>query len=73
MQSDMQIFSQFRDGLKVNLENELWNRRIIELKKACAMVLDLDAFKLDYTFRSQDLRTPAFKSTLHQYPHRVNS
>ena len=37
------------------------------------MVQDLNAPKLDYTFRSQDHRTPAFKSTLHKYPDRVNS
>jgi len=37
------------------------------------VVQDLDSLKLNYTFRSQDHWTPAFKSTLHKYQHRVNS
>ena len=71
MQSDIQIFSQFRAKLRVDLENELSKREITELKKAYALVLDLDALKLDYMFRSLDHRTLAFKSILHQYWHRV--
>jgi len=54
VQSDIQIFSQFRDGLRVDLENELYNRAITKLKKAYDVVQDLDSLKLNYTFRSQD-------------------
>ena len=70
MQSDIQIFFQFRDRLRIDLKMSCG---ITELKKAYDVVQDLDASKLAYTFRNQDHRIPAFKSTLHQYSHRVNS
>jgi len=38
MQSDIKNFSQFRDGLRIDLEHELYEREIIELKKANALV-----------------------------------
>ena len=41
--------------------------------KDYVLVLNLDAPKLDYTLRSQDHRILAFKSTLHQHTHQVNS
>ena len=48
------------------------NHGITELKKAYALVQDLDAPKLGYTFRNQDHQTPAFEFTLYQYSHRFN-
>jgi len=52
MQSDIQIFSQFRDEFKEDLILEPWNHGIINLKKIYVLVQDLDASKLSY--KSQD-------------------
>jgi len=41
--SGIQIFSQFRDGLKEDLVLELWNHGVTNLKKAYALVQNLDA------------------------------
>ena len=54
IESDVQVFSQFRVGLKIDIENKLWNREITELKKAYALVQDLDAAKSSYTFMSHN-------------------
>jgi len=50
-------------------EHELCKCGIIELERAYVVVQDLDVFKLSYTFRSQNHRASAFKSTSYQYPH----
>ena len=48
MQSDIQIFFRFKDGLRIDVEHKLCRRQIIELKKAYILVQDLDSLKLDY-------------------------
>ena len=60
MKSDMQIFSQFRDGLKEDMVLELWNHGVSNLKKAYVLVQDLDAPELSY--RSLDHRAPTFNT-----------
>ena len=61
IESDTQVFSQFRVGFKVDLENELWNREITELKKAYALIQDLDVAKSSYKYRSHT-QVPKFNS-----------
>ena len=51
-QSDVQVFSQFCTGLRMDLEQELCKRGVTDLKIAYALIWDLDAPKLGYTFRS---------------------
>jgi len=67
-QSDVQVFSQFCVGLRIDLEHELCKREITELKRAYALVQDLDVPKLSHAFRSQNHQALTFKSTFCQYP-----
>jgi len=53
-QSDVQVFSQFCTGLRIDLEHELCKHGIIEFKGAYALVQDLDVPKLSHIFRSQN-------------------
>jgi len=46
IQIDIQIFFQFRAGLRVALENELWNREITELKKAYVVIQRFRCFQV---------------------------
>jgi len=60
--------------LEMNLKRpilKLWNHRVINLKKAYALVQDIDTPKL--RCRSQDHWASAFKSSSSQYPRRVSS
>jgi len=70
-QSDVQLFSQFCVGLRIDIEYELCKCELTDLKKVYALVQDLDALKLGYTFRSQNHQALTFKSTFYQYPHQV--
>ena len=64
--------SQFQTWLGVDLQDELWASGITELKRAYALVQDLNVFKLSHVFRNQDHRVPAFKFTSYQCPHHGN-
>ena len=73
MQSDIQIFAQFRAGLRENLVRELWNHGVTNLKRAYVLVQDLDAPKSRYTSRSQDHQAPTVKSTARTPTHKVDT
>jgi len=57
----------------MDLQHELCKHGVTKLKRAYALVQDLDALKLDYTFRSQNHQAWIFKSTSYQYPHQVHA
>ena len=64
IENDVQVLSQFRAGLKEDLRTELLARGVTKLKKAYALVQDLNATKSSYIPKSQ---TQASKFISSQY------
>ena len=54
-------FLNFFTGRRINLENELCKLGVSDLKRAYALIQDVDIPKLSHAFRNQNHR--AFKST----------
>jgi len=62
-EGEAQILFRFKAGCREDLRTKLLARRVIVLKKAYALVQDLDVVRSNHAFRSHDQRAPVSRSS----------
>ena len=72
-ESEAQILSRFRVGLRDDIQTELLVRGVNELEAAYALVQDLDSARTSHALKSYDYRTSVPRPSPPSQPHRSST